>query len=209
MTQTSGPGPEFQRLWPTLFLSMSLPGYAAANDALSELLQASDADADDMTVQYLDDNLFDQKHPAVAWLRQCCKRAVLDYAKEAGIDYQQSFALQGWANVNRHGDYHNLHNHPHSWLSGTYYVAVPDQSLAARHRSDLDPGAISFFDPRSQANMTAVRDDGQFDPEHRLLPKPGDLYLWPSFLHHLVHPNLVDEPRISISFNIVLNRKVL
>jgi hypothetical protein len=27
--------------------------------------------------------------------------------------------------------------------------------------------------------------------------------LWPSFLHHLVHPNLVDDPRISISFNVI------
>ena len=51
--------------------------------------------------------------------------------------------------------------------------------------------------------------DGQFNPEYRRLPMPAELFLWPSFLHHLVHPNLVDEPRVSISFNVVLKRKVL
>ena len=45
---------------------------------------------------------------------------------------------------------------------------------------------------------------GQFDPEFRRLPRAGELFLWPAFLHHLVHPNLVDVPRLSISFNIVI-----
>ena len=86
---------------------------------------------------------------------------------------------------------------------------MPDQSEAPRHRTDLNPGEISFFDPRAQANMNAVRGDGQFDPEYRRLPRPGELFVWPSFLYHLVHPNLMDEPRISVSFNAVLRRKVL
>ena len=100
-----------------------------------------------------------------------------------------------------------LHNHPHSWLSGTYYVNVPDQSDAETYRSDLNPGAISFFDPRGQANMNAIRGDGQVDPEHRILPTGGDLLLWPAFLHHLVHPNMAEVPRISVSFNVVLKWK--
>jgi hypothetical protein len=82
-------------------------------------------------------------------------------------------------------------------------VNVPDQSAVKMHRTDLNPAEISFFDPRPQANMNAVKGDGQCDPEFRTLPKNGDLLLWPSFLHHLVHPNLVDDPRISISFNVI------
>jgi hypothetical protein len=55
--------------------------------------------------------------------------------------------------------------------------------------------------------MLAIRDDPQVDPEYRILPRPGEILLWPAFLHHLVHPNLSDDPRISISFNIVLRWK--
>lgn len=203
------PQARFTRLWPTLFLSMNLPGHEAANNVLAELLLGMDADSNDLTNQYLTQNLFQHPHPALKWLEQCAARAVFDYAAEQGMDYRPQFELQAWVNINRRGDYHNLHNHPHSWLSGTYYVQMPDQSGAVRHRSDLDPGAISFFDPRPQANMTAVRGDGAFDPEHRLVPQAGDLFLWPSYLHHLVHPNLVEMPRISVSFNAVLLRKEL
>ena len=74
------------------------------------------------------------------------------------------------------GDYHNLHNHPHSWLSGTYYVSVPNQEEADVFRSDLNPCAISFFDPRPQANMNSIRNDGQVDPEFRILPNNGDIF---------------------------------
>jgi len=98
--------------------------------------------------------------------------------------------------------YHNLHNHPHSYLSGTYYIKVPEQP--AGFRSDLNPGAISFFDPRPQANMGAISGDGQIDPELRITPEPGLILLWPSFLHHLVHPNLSEDARVSVSFNVLL-----
>ena len=201
--------PQFERLWPTLLMTLALPGADQANAVLAPMLLAEDTGTEDLTVRYLDQDIFGQSHPAIGWLRQCCHKAVLDYAAELNMSYRPEFDIQGWANINRRGDYHNLHNHPHSWLSGTYYVQVPNQSQASRNRSDLNPGEISFFDPRPQANMNAVRDDGQFNPEYRRLPMPGELFLWPSFLHHLVHPNLVDEPRVSISFNVVLKRKVL
>ena len=79
--------------------------------------------------------------------------------------------------MNMRVDYHNPHNRPHSWLSGTYYVSVPDQSDADTFRSDLNRNSISFFDPRPQANMNSIHNDGQVDAEHRLLPNDGDLLL--------------------------------
>ncbi len=200
---STGGKPEFRRLWPTLFMSMHLPGAETANPVLAEFLLGEDKKHTDLTGDYLAGSLMEAKHPAIGWLKQCFDRGIADYAREAGIGYELAWSVQAWANINMRGDYHNLHNHPHSWLSGTYYVAVPGQG-GATHRSDLNPNAISFFDPRGQANMNAISGDGQFDPEHRIDPRPGQLLLWPSFLHHLVHPNLSDEVRISVSFNIVL-----
>lgn len=199
--------PEFMRLWPTQMLRHNLPGAAQANPHLAEHLLKLDESHADMTADYLAGNLFEDRHPAIAWLKECVNRAVMDYARESGIDYELEWGTQAWANVNRFGDYHNLHNHPHSWLSGTYYVQVPDRPRKLKGRSDIDPGCISFYDPRPQANMLAIKGDAQVDPEFRILPKPGEILLWPAFLHHLVHPNLSDEPRISISFNVVLRWK--
>lgn len=204
MAETAA-APEFLQLWPTTLMRMRLPGAEQANPVLVGLIEEMDAKATDMTTEYLETDFLALEHPAAAWLKSCFDRAVLDYARNAGIDYELEWRVQAWPNVNRFGDYHNLHNHPHSWLSGTYYVQVPTPDEGGeKRRSDLDPGAISFFDPRPQANMNAIRGDGQVDPEHRILPQPGELLLWPAFLHHLVHPNLSRQARISVSFNVVL-----
>ena len=135
-------------------------------------------------------------------MRDCINKTVVDYLRRGGLDYAIDWQLQGWPNVNLLGDYHDLHNHPHAYLSGTYYVAVPDQPSRAEHpgRRDRTPGAISFYDPRAQANMTAIKGDPQIEAEHLVMPAPGMILLWPAFLHHLVHPNLSAEPRISVSF---------
>lgn len=197
---------QFHALWPTTLLVDHLPGAENANVVLKDMIEDLDAQSDDMTTDYLSGNFFDIPHPAVVWLKDCVNVSTLQYARNAGIDYEMDWHVQAWPNVNRFGDYHNLHNHPHSWLSGTYYVQVPSGERKVRKgRTDLNPGAISFFDPRAQANMLAVKGDGQVEAEHRIMPEPGMILIWPAFVHHLVHPNLFEDARLSVSFNIVLN----
>jgi uncharacterized protein (TIGR02466 family) len=196
----------FLQLWPTVVLQRSLPGAEAANAVLSELILERDAKSAQMTTDYRAANFLEDPHPAVDWLRQCVNKTAVDYLRRCGLTYEVSWTLQGWANVNRFGDYHDLHNHPHAYLSGTYYVAVPTEMEELPGRADRRPGAISFYDPRPQANMTAIAGDPQIEAEHTLLPTPGTILLWPAFLHHFVHPNLGKSPRISISFNLVLKR---
>ena len=196
---------EFRELWPTTLLVDRLPGAENANIVLTDMIEDLDSQSQDMTTDYLSGNFFDIPHPAVSWLKECIDVSTKQYAGNAGIDYDMDWHVQAWPNVNRFGDYHNLHNHPHSWLSGTYYVQVPSGDPKVKGRADLNPGAISFFDPRAQANMLAVKGDGQVEAEHRITPEPGMILIWPAFVHHLVHPNLFEDVRISISFNIVLN----
>ncbi len=195
----------FLDLWPTTLLRRSLPGHDIANAELARLIQAMERQHADLTTDYRGGNLLTVENPAVSWLRDCINKTVIDYLKRAGLDYAVNWHLQGWANVNRRGDYHDPHNHPHAYLSGTYYVQVPDMESPPReNRSDVRPGAISFYDPRGAANMTAIRGDRQIEAEFTHRPKAGDILLWPAFLTHFVHPNLSDAARISISFNAVL-----
>lgn len=199
-------------LWPTHFMQRSIPNALPANDALLAIILEQDAahnresKDNDLTSDYLSQDFLSIDNVVVDWLKQCINKSVADYLRHCGLSYEVNWGLQAWPNINRRGDYHNLHNHPHSYLSGTYYVAVPnEQSFDKPSRQDLNPGAISFYDPRAQANMLAIRDDAQVEVEHRVMPEAGMLLLWPSFLHHFVHPNTSDELRVSISFNVVLN----
>lgn len=194
----------FKSLWPTVFLQRSLPGHEAANQVLAQTILELEAGQRNMTTDYLAGNLLTLENPAAQWLKDCINKTVIDYLRHAGMDYPINWQLQGWANVNRLGDYHDAHNHPHAYLSGTYYVAVPSGPPEIGSRKDLRPGRITFYDPRGAVNMTAIKRDPNIEAEHTVDPEAGMILLWPAFLNHFVHPNLSKEPRISISYNVVL-----
>jgi uncharacterized protein (TIGR02466 family) len=201
-TQVDSDG--FIQLWPTQFLQQVLPDNVSANKLLRELILSLEKDHANITTDYLAQNFLSIENPAVEWLTQFINLAVKQYLQKQGIDNKNEWTLQGWPNINRRGDYHSLHNHPHCYLSGTYYIDVPIQTSENYHRNDIAPGSISFFDPRPQANMTAIKGDNQVETEYALLPISGTLLLWPSWLQHFVHPNFSDQPRISMSFNVLM-----
>lgn len=194
----------FKLLWPLLFLERTLPGHDYANLELERLVLEMESGNEQMTTDYLSGNLLALENPAIDWLKKCIDKTAADYCRHAGMSYEIRWSLQGWANVNRLGDYHDPHNHPYAYLSGTYYVRVPESRAPLRNRSDVRPGCITFYDPRGAVNMTAIKDDPQIEPEHTVAPKPGTILMWPAFVMHFVHPNLSEEPRISISFNVVI-----
>jgi len=194
----------FRLLWPILLLERTLPGHEQANPEFERLILDREAANERLTTDYLGGDFLAQDHPAITWLRQCIHKSALDYCHRAGMNYDVEWSVHGWANVNRLGDYHDPHNHPHAYLSGTYYVRVPDSRAPLRNRADVRPGCITFYDPRAAVNMTAIRDDPQIEPEFTVAPRPGMILMWPAFLMHFVHPNLSNEPRMSISFNLMV-----
>jgi uncharacterized protein (TIGR02466 family) len=202
------PAPEWQEgimpLWPTLFVQRRLPGHEDPGRKLVKLVRELEGANKDLTTDYKDPDLFNRDHPAVNWLRGHVNQTIIDYLRALGIDYPVNWIIHGWANINRFGDYHDTHNHPRSYLSGTYYVKMPKKTEKLKSRNDLRPGCITFYDPRPGVNMNAIKDDPYVDPEYTVRPEPGMLLLWPGFINHFVHPNLSRSTRISISFNVVL-----
>jgi uncharacterized protein (TIGR02466 family) len=114
------------------------------------------------------------------------------------LDYdlgRKALALDSiWINVMAKGGIHAAHIHPHSVVSGTYYVQIPKNAAAIR-----------FEDPRLPMMMAAPAKKERAAPENRgfvdIAPKPGTVLLWESFLRHDVQPNNAPGHRISISFN--------
>lgn len=194
----------FVSLWPTIVLKRMLPDAEAANEVLERLIEELDGRHRDLTTDYRSDNLFNLDNPAASWLKECVNITVADYFRHLGMDYDIRWSLQAWANVNRFGDYHDYHNHPHAYLSGTYYVRVPTEREKLETRSDLRPGRLTLYDPRACANMTAIKDDPYVEPEYTVDPRPGMILLWPAFVNHFVHPNLSKQARLSVSFNVML-----
>ncbi len=101
-----------------------------------------------------------------------------------------------WAIINKKNSFNIMHNHQNCYLSASYYVKKPERS-----------GDISFFDPvEPKTYRYPEKEKGTFHSNQvvTLRPEEGDLLIFPSYLYHSVEPNLSDEDRIVISFNIDL-----
>lgn len=193
----------FTLLWTTHIFERHLAAHESRNPALVETIQKMDAETDDMTVAYKGMDFLKRPEPAIEWLLGEVNETLRGYLKVCGITYPIRFDIQAWPNVNRHGDYHGPHNHGWSYLSGTYYVQVPAERPQDGEDS-LHPAAITFSDPRHGAYRHSLAADPNAQARYTVHPRPGTLLMWPSTLTHYVHPNLSDETRISISFNVVL-----
>jgi len=113
--------------------------------------------------------------------------------------FRADYRIDGWANVMRSGNYHNVHNHPNNLWSGVYYVSTGDP--------EADPprnGYLEWQDPRTGANMVTIP-DSLFDLRYSVAPKAGVLVLFPAWLRHHVHPFVGASERITIAFNALIN----
>lgn len=133
-------------------------------------------------------------------LARVCE-AVEDYAAErAGCDHPMiarrpaGAVLNAWAVVVRGDGHEDWHIHPSGWLSGVYYVAVPQLPNAGDHR----PGAIEFgpFPFETEAHAAGW-------PRTSVMPRSGDIVLFPSYYGHRTWPTEVSEPRVCIAFDVV------
>lgn len=99
-----------------------------------------------------------------------------------------------WINILDPGGAHPAHIHPHSVISGTYYVDVPDGAGAIRFE-DPRLGLMMASPPRKKRAARANR------PFATYAPREGMVLLWESWLRHDVPENRSESERISISFN--------
>ena len=159
----------------------------------------------DYTARYQEQSFFSSERPAVRWLKEQIDQTTISFLLHVGIERPLSWRTVGWYNTNRYGDHHAPHTHPRAYLSGTYYVRVPP-APASVDDPRARPGCISFYDPRTGANMITVGSEPDARAAHVVLPSAGMLMMWPSPLQHYVHPNLSEEHRVTISFNLMMNR---
>jgi len=99
-----------------------------------------------------------------------------------------------WINILPEGGTHSSHIHPHSVVSGTTYVTMPEGT-----------SALKLEDPRLPMMMAAPARTRDARKELRTFtyvsPEVGEVLLWESWLRHEVPVNMSEDDRISVSFN--------
>ena len=93
------------------------------------------------------------------------------YIEHSGIDYKVDWHLQGWANINRFGDYHNLHNHPHCWGAGQYrnayqYFSEVIQEVPAFAEGWNKRATVLYLIGAYQKSIEDIRETLQREPRH-------------------------------------------
>ncbi|SHL60009.1 conserved hypothetical protein [Roseovarius marisflavi] len=136
------------------------------------------------------------RFPIFKDLVKVLNKHVAAFAKDLEFDLDdKKLKLEDiWINILPEGGTHSSHIHPHSVISGTTYVAMPDGA-----------SALKLEDPRSAMMMAAParRKDAREELKTFIYAKPavGDVLLWESWLRHEVPMNMSEEDRISVSFN--------
>jgi uncharacterized protein (TIGR02466 family) len=135
--------------------------------------------------------------PAFGDLQSRLMAHALAFAEACDFDLSRGrLAMDSlWVNILPQGAGHSGHIHPHSVISGTYYVSAPDGASALR-----------FEDPRLPMMMAAPPRKTRARAENRtfvsIKPSAGVVLLWESWLRHEVPPNLSEDDRLSVSFNL-------
>ena len=136
-----------------------------------------------------------RRDPAFAELKKILDRHAAKFAGELAFDLGRKPRLDSlWVNLMNPGGHHTAHIHPHSILSGTFYVEAPEGS-----------GPIRFEDPRLPMMMAAPvrREDAPEELRNfvSIEPRSGLALMWESWLRHEVLPGTSRADRLSISFN--------
>jgi uncharacterized protein (TIGR02466 family) len=134
--------------------------------------------------------------PVFGELLKLLNAHVAAFAKELEFDLKgRKLVLDSlWINILPPGGVHTSHIHPHSVVSGTYYVTIPEGA-----------SALKLEDPRLGFMMAAPPRKAKAKPENRqfayMKPARGTVLLWESWLRHEVPVNEAESERISVSFN--------
>jgi uncharacterized protein (TIGR02466 family) len=136
------------------------------------------------------------RFPIFADLVKALDAHVMAFARDLAFDLgdRKLVCDSLWINILPPGGIHTGHIHPHSVISGTTYVAMPDGT-----------SALKLEDPRLPFMMAAPGRLEDCAEELKqfvyIRPSAGDVLLWESWLRHEVPMNMTEENRISVSFN--------
>lgn len=132
-------------------------------------------------------------------LRGKIDQGILEYMKHLGVDMTEISMniTTSWVNRYARGDLTHQHHHSNSIISGVYYLEDCDETAPIQfHRA---PGYVNLWP--NTINLPIKQHNALNIDVVTVIPKAGELIMWPSHLAHSVPPNQSDTDRHTIAFN--------
>lgn len=102
--------------------------------------------------------------------------------------------LRTWAVITEGDGFENWHVHQFGWLSGVYYVRVPQQIAQGNSKN----GCIAFGLPEELAGKAAA----ERHAEQIVRPQEGLMLTFPSHAYHRTYPHETSGKRICFAFDV-------
>lgn len=206
---TAAPKAQIRSYFATPVAVVELPGGTALNEALREAILRREREH--ASVSHSNLGGWQSSWDFHAWGGAAASHllsSARDLASKLTCDRQGrairvEWRMNSWANVNRSGHGNEFHTHPGSYWSGTYYVddggVAADPSLGGEFEIQ-DPRGVApaMYAPLLCFSMPGGHSVGASE---LIIPKAGQLILFPSWLSHQVRPYRGLETRISVAFN--------
>lgn len=115
-------------------------------------------------------------------------------ALQLDIEHHHVYIKTMWGLINQKYAYNFVHRHGGFIFSGVYYLQCSASS-----------GNLKFHDPRADVRMLRpplIQENIYTFHVVEYEPRPGRLILFPAWLPHEVGPNLSEQERIAVSFDI-------
>lgn len=184
-----------RRRW---FSATRLPMAAEFNQKLAAELLALEATTDNgMRVDGLEVVGGPMTQILLAGIRQAVETYVAErqiFADDPMITHSPaSVRLYSWVIRVRDHQHHDWHIHQAGWISGVYYVTMPDvESAGGSHAGAIEFGPYPFCDDEDH-----LRPHGW-----QVSPEPSLLVLFPSYYAHRTRPTRVADMRICVPFDV-------
>jgi len=124
----------------------------------------------------------------------------------AGQTFDLRVGIEGmWFQCSRGGAFHDVHTHGNCSWSGVYIVQIDEPERRVTHPVyGSANGVTRLYGPPLTTLGGAFIDVGNaylLPPHHDIVPVPGQLLLFPSWLLHQAMPYDGEQERVIISFN--------
>ena len=140
-------------------------------------------------------------------VKELFEKYIIPAAKDIGKNWGYPITMNKgsyWYNINKKYNFNKTHWHPNAYLSGIYYIKVPDNcGNIVFQRAESETDRMGFI-IEELFNQNGETKNNRINTHHWFIPKEGTLFMFPGHLSHYVEQNLtedLDDSRISLSFN--------
>ena len=145
-------------------------------------------------------NLFNSTDDLIAKFRTLLVKSIDAYILDLPDDSRhpflmlkpQNYHIDSWVNFLEAGDYQSNHIHNNGWVSGVYYLSIPELEIEKEHA-----GWIEF----NRAGYNLPHFAGEKGIEF-IKPEEGMFIFFPSYVWHRTIPYTGSHSRVSISFDV-------